>query len=902
MASEKQAIKSKSAKAGATKTPINMRDFEPVQQFFEKMRADLQINREKFDGLKTAQIYAEQMDKLIALIYSEQKNLPFTIIATGGYGRGRLARFSDIDLLFVTGQKNCPFETSALIERALYLLWDLHIVLGHNIGTAKQLVQTACEDIPLATSLIDIRYLLGSEKIYQDFLKIRKEDMARLLPRQKFIDAKIQETKTRHQKHGASRYMLEPNIKEGRGGLRDLDLLHWLCGYRPDKGMIYDAGGLKEILGVRLYHNYQRLEKFLWDVRMAIHDVAGRKDENLILDIQPDIAARLGYRAGQKKIEKTVERFMRHYFLNMRKVGFLSKTVTAAIEIEATEKIFAITDKAWADMESFKQKGRFLRVESEGQLTRDPLNMFRIIMVAAQNRLTLHPQTLILLTKYRRNIIAYRMDTEANRLFLQILTLKKGVAWAMRRLNETGILENFIPEFRNIIAQMQFNRYHYYTTDAHTIHALDVISHIEAAEFKAQLPLASRLAREKKYRRSLLYTAIFLHDIGKGSGRDHSLVGEEIAYQLCPRLGFNPQQVEIIAWLVKHHLVMSNVAFKRDLYDYQTLIDFANLVGNVERLNLLLMLTVTDIRAVSHISWTNYKASLLRELYQKTFDILDDFKTPNAENYQGIYLERIIAKREKLRADFSKWDSGEDYLAGLPANYLHAHSHTEIIAHGRQVERLESEHKKWLVHLLPEADGVRIEFIAHWHKKSFTDFAAILAMVGCNTHRANLFRLGNIYVMASFHSPDFSMSQGSQKYLHKISENILGDNEAAYQNQMKEIDAKIEQKTVKRKKSSQKTKTHKMMAKDTRAQGTVNFYLNHSGLYSLVEVHGLDRQGLLYELSNVLSQANLQIFATKIATFGEKVTDVFYVKDEFGLKLENNDQLEMIKQEMLAVL
>ena len=224
-----------------------MRDFEPVRQFFEKMRADLQRNSEKFDGLKTAQIYAEQMDKLIALIYREQKNLPFTIIATGvAMGAGGWQDFLILIYYLLQGRKTArPRVRMTLIERALYLLWDLHIVLGHNIGTAKQLVKVACEDIPLATSLIDVRYLLGSKKIYEDFLKIRKEDMARLLPRQKFIDAKIQETKTRHQKHGASRYMLEPNIKEGRGGLRDLDLLHWLCGYRPDKGMIYDAGGPK---------------------------------------------------------------------------------------------------------------------------------------------------------------------------------------------------------------------------------------------------------------------------------------------------------------------------------------------------------------------------------------------------------------------------------------------------------------------------------------------------------------------------------------------------------------------------------------------------------------------------------------------------------------------------------
>ncbi len=571
-------------------------------QDFQQLQKKLHDTAHLLQALPRAKLYAKGIDHLIVSLYADEAELPFAIVATGGYGRARLAPYSDIDLLFIHSEGELSPKNHQLIERCLYVLWDLHITVGHNRGSSNEIMASACADIPFATALIDARFLSGNLEIYADFIKMRQSEMARLLPREEFIAAKILETKRRHGKHGKSRYMLEPNIKEGRGGLRDLDMLYWICSYAPEQKSVQDLQALGNILGNSSYHTYLQLENFLWEVRTAMHDVSGHKDESLILEIQPEIAQKLGYRASKNNIGKIVERFMRHYFLNARKVGFLAKIVTAEIEINATRKIYALPKQASNMIGNFHQEGRFLTFQNEQQLQDNPLNMLNIFQIAVENNLRIHPHAILLLTQHKKLLVPYRKDERANALFMDILTAPKNGAWALKRLNETGLLGEFIPQFRNIIAQMQFNRYHHYTTDAHTIYAIDIMAKIEQGQLQAEFPLASIVGKEGNYRRKLLYCALFLHDIGKGKTKPHSIVGSEIAYDLCPRLGFNDEETEIVAWLVLNHLVMSHTAFTRDLLARKTLIDFATLVQNVERLRLLFMVTLADIRAVSDVS------------------------------------------------------------------------------------------------------------------------------------------------------------------------------------------------------------------------------------------------------------------------------------------------------------
>ena len=316
-------------------------------------------------AIQAAEYHADAIDNIIGAMYQQisPQTLPFAIVATGGYGRSRLAPFSDIDLLFVHDAQCDMKQVQSLAERCLYVLWDLHLPLGYKIGTAEQILTDAVCDIVSATTLIDMRFITGNHTIYQMFLQATIVQMADKLPRQEFIKQKIVETDGRHSKQGNTRYMLEPNIKEGRGALRDLDLLHWICVYQPEQGMINDKNALQRILGDRLYYDYQLLQNFLWNVRYLLHQISARKDEVLTLDIQPEIAIKLGYRAADQNIGKHVERFMRHYFLNVRKVGFLARTVIADIELSNNRQIFALPLNKLSykkSLQGFHQEGNYL--------------------------------------------------------------------------------------------------------------------------------------------------------------------------------------------------------------------------------------------------------------------------------------------------------------------------------------------------------------------------------------------------------------------------------------------------------------------------------------------------------------------------------------------------------------
>ncbi len=862
-------------------------------------------------ALEAAMFRAQGFDALIRNLYADETELPFALVAIGGYGRGRLAPFSDIDLLFIHRSDADLTKVTPLMERCLYVLWDLHVKLGYKIGTHDDMTQNLLDDIVAATALIDMRFITGDRQLYDDFAKHSVAWLAKNLPRQKFFASKMQETKTRHAKQGDTRYLLEPNIKEGRGGLRDLDMLYWICSYQPETGAINKQNALQEKLGAQLYRDYQHLEKFLWNIRFLNHLISGRGVEILTLDIQPEIAEKLGYRVHENNIGKRVERFMRHYFFNLRKIGLLARTIFADIEISHNRKMFALPQSAYQEVKGFHRQGRFLSFKQPDAPQTNPLLMLSILIVAMQHNLRLHPQTLRAMIQHHNLLAAYRDDATANQLFLQILTQGEKGVWALKRMSDTGLLGVFVPAFRNIIAQMQFNRYHYYTTDTHTFHALNILAKIENAKIsgglRRELPIISHLAHDKKYRRKLLYCALFLHDIGKGQKEHHSIVGAKVAKELCPRLGFDKEETSMVSWLVRHHLDMSDTAFKRDLLDRRTIADFVALVENQERLQLLLMLTVIDIKAVSPVSWNSHKDTLLHELYSRTLDMLSQ------QEQFGYYVDD---EATSLRANLTnalkdEAIKAEDYVRHLPENYLKAYSQEEIIHHAKIVFALENKtppYDKQHFHLRfheqsemeKEGDGghLRVGFIVRWYPKCFTDCAAIIALASGNIVQANLFRISSDYVVVYFVS-QFANFRNCTQHLQKIANDILNRDIFGDKKLYRAHIDTLHQKMAALPKGSD---GHNIAQSSIVRQGEVKFHLNVSDLYTVIEVSARDRQGLLYQIADRLSEDNIQINAAKIATFGEEAIDSFYVKDAFGFKLENKQVLDNVKKKLQAVL
>jgi len=544
-----------------------------------------------------------------------------SVLTVGGSGRGEMAPFSDIDLLFVTPYKQTAWGES-LIESVLYLLWDLGLKVGYSVRTISECLRLGREDITIRTTLLETRYIWGEAELARELEeKLWSDLFSKTGP--EFTEAKLQERSARHKQQGA-RYVLEPNIKEGKGGLRDLQTLFWIGKY------LYGAKTPAELIdhGVLTqteFDIFERAEEFLWTVRCYLHLHAGRPSEVLTFDAQFDIAAKLGFEdsAGQRG----VERFMQQYFRHATAVGDLTRFFLTALETKHVKQapsfrqaIFNVfSSNTVPDVaDGFRVENNRLHVERDSFFQRDPVNILRLFAEGLRTGVLLHPGAM-LLVKANLHLIDEKMrrDPVANKIFLDLLLGTNNPERPLRRMNELGVLGAFLPEFERIVAMMQFNVYHHFTVDEHTIQCISNLSMIERGELTEDLPVASGILSEGVNRR-VLFVALLLHDIGKGLPEDHSIAGARIAERICPRLGLSDDECETVVWLVRQHLLMSDVAQKRDISDARTVQDFAREVGSRVRLKLLTVLTVCDIRGVGPGVWNNWKAVLLRHCLART--------------------------------------------------------------------------------------------------------------------------------------------------------------------------------------------------------------------------------------------------------------------------------------------
>ena len=541
-----------------------------------------------------------------------------SIMAVGGYGRGALAPFSDIDLLFLRPYKQTAHAES-VIEFMLYALWDLGFKVGHASRTVDECMKLAREDFTIRTALLEARCLVGDAALAAE-LKRRYRKEVQEGTGAEFVAAKLKERDERHARAGASRYLVEPNVKEGKGGLRDLNTLFWIAQYLHPSEEPSEIVRLEEFTSGEL-KTFIRAFEFLWSVRAFLHYATGRAEERLTFDLQPEMARRMGY--GDRGDAPAVERFMRRYFLIAKEVGALTRVFCAKLEQEQTARPHGLSRflprrKARKALEPgfFEDQGR-LNVDPE-RFEADPVNVIRLFALADRHDLDLHPDAFALATRSARLITPrLRRDPAAVRRFLDLLAKGRHTYRTLTLMNEAGVLGRFVPEFGRIVAQMQFNMYHSYTVDEHTLRAVGVIADIAAGRLGDDHPLAVSVMPLIADREAL-FLAMLLHDTGKGGVGGQEIAGARSARQACERLGLPRERIELIAWLVEHHLVMSDFAQKRDVSDPSTIAAFAQIVENPERLRLLLVLTVADIRAVGPGVWNGWKGQLMRELYNAT--------------------------------------------------------------------------------------------------------------------------------------------------------------------------------------------------------------------------------------------------------------------------------------------
>jgi [protein-PII] uridylyltransferase len=872
---------------------------EILRQALADGRAEVRRRFERSaNGLSAAHAHSFLIDQLIRVLHDDtaEKFYPapnptrserLTLVATGGYGRGQLAPQSDVDLLFLLPYKQTP-RGEQVVEHMLYMLWDLGLKVGHATRSVGECIRFARADLTIRTALLEARYIWGEQALFAELQQRFATDVMAGSARE-FVEQKLAERDARHVRMGDSRYVLEPNIKEGKGGLRDLHTLFWIAkfAYR-----VSDVGELtvRGVLTATEVAKFAKAESFLWTIRFQLHNLTGRPEERLTFDVQAELARRMGYtdHAGSRG----VERFMKHYFLVAKDVGDLTRIFCAALEAEQQRKPRLSLARLWGnwrrDLAGFRVEGVRLTIADADSFLADPVNLIRVFWVAHQQGLDIHPTALRLITQNLRRIdAALRENREANRLFLEILTSQTDPEVSLRRMNEAGVFGRFVPDFGRVVAQMQYDMYHVYTVDEHTLFAIGILNRIEHGIFKDELPLATSLMPKLQSRRAL-YVALLLHDIAKGRGGDHSELGERIAYKLGPRFGLSAEETETVAWLVRQHLAMSNVAFKRDLQDPQTIADFVALVQSPERLKLLLVLTVADIRGVGPKTWNNWKAALLRELYWAADERMIG---PLNGEAQKLVERRIAEAAAALRAELKDWNDAdfEAHVArGTPSYWLSVDPVTAA-RHARMMRRARLDDAPLSVETRvdPPRGVTELTIYTADHPGLFASIAGAMAVSGANIVDAKIFTLADGMALDSFWLQDaeggaFDRPEKLARLAVLIEQSLSG--------RLRSLD-ELKHRRTGPTRARVFTVTPRVLI-DNEASAT----------HTVIEVNGRDRPGLLYDVTSALTALQLQIATAKISTFGERVVDVFYVKNIFGLKVDHPAQLVEISDSLTAAL
>jgi [protein-PII] uridylyltransferase len=872
------------------------RCFEILKPAFWDARARVKRDAEEngLHGLMAARALSAIQDTTIRFIFdlavhsvrpenNRNKAELIAVVATGGYGRGELAPGSDIDLLFLRPARQTPWGES-VIEFVLYMLWDLGLKVGHATRSLFECVRLAKQDVTIRTALLEARFLAGEKTLYDELRRRFWTEIATGTGRD-FVEAKLRERDERHVHQGETRYLVEPNIKEGKGGLRDLQTLYWIGKYLYH---VYDAAALVQnaVFTKDEYKVFTKAEAFLWNVRVHLHYLMGRAEERLSFDVQPSLAAVLGFVDENPRV--AVERFMRAYFLVAKDVGDLTRIFCAALEMQNRKRRAGLTrilpgflKPRTPNDDFFVDTGRLNAQDSA--FKRDPLSFIRIFHLADIKNIDIHPHALRTITRQLSLIDdTLRNDATANRLFLEILSSRRKPEWALKLMNEAGVLGKFVPEFGRVVALMQFNMYHHYTVDEHLIRAVGYVSAIEHARWNEEHPLATDVFKRLESR-EVIYCAMLLHDIAKGLPGDHSKTGAAIAETVCQRFGLKPEDTASVAWLVEHHLIMSDIAQRRDISDPKTVRDFVSIVQSPEMLRYLLILTVADICAVGPGVWNGWKAQLLRELYYEAESIMSGGDTARAHS------ARVDQAKEALKARIADMPMmvRERTLGRQYDSYWLAFETDMHERHARLLARADAEKVTFAFDAIANESRAVTEIVIYApdHPGVFARITGAIAVSGGMIVDAKAFTTSDGFALDIFSVLDADGGPfGDASRIGRLRQTIE-----------RTLSGEIRPQTLIAQRSA------RSRASAFKVPSRVNFDNQASTTATVIEVRGLDRLGFLHDVATSLFESNLSISSAMIATYGERVVDVFYVRDSFGHKVVHPEKLKSVEMRLLEV-
>jgi len=824
-------------------------------------------------------------DHVLADLYpaaNRSRGERLALVAVGGYGRGEMAPHSDVDIAFLTPAKAAPW-CEQVIEALLYYLWDLGLKVGHSSRSLDEGVRMAREDLTIRTALLEGRYLWGEQALYEEASRRFWSEVV-VGSEQRFIAEKLAERSARHKRMGDSRYVVEPNVKDGKGGLRDLQTLYWIAKYIHrvrSAGELVDAG----LFTPREYRSFRRAEAFLLAVRCHLHTITGRAEDRLTFDLQREVARRMNF--ADRPGKSAVERFMQFYFLQARHVGHLTGVFLAHFD----EQIAGRPARGLALLRG-RGKGRKvagydiasgrLSAPDEEWFRADPVRLVEIFKIAEEEGLEIHPTTTRLIRRDAELIkAAVRGDARANALFLSVLAGRNDPEKVLRWMNEAGVFGRFVPDFGKVGAQMQFDMYHHYTVDEHTIRAIGLLARIERGELGEDHPLATGIVR-RLARRRVLYVATLLHDIAKGRGGDHSVLGAQVAERLCPRLGLDEDETELVAWLVRWHLLMSATAFKRDLTDHKTIEDFVGEVQSLERLRQLMVLTVVDIRAVGPGIWNSWKRQLIGQLYEAAEERMRlGTKRRGRE-------ERVAARRARVAELLGE-------KAGVLDQMEDRFDDAYWIAEPEDIIALN------LVHCAAAREaGERLSI----HAQYYAARGATLVTVIADDHPGLFYRIAGAIHLAGGNIIDARIHTTRQG---KAVDNFLVQDPVGQpfreEHQIERLESHIRDCLANRIELVPQLARRPLArprADSFEVRPQVFYDHEASNRFTVIEVSARDRPALLNRLARVLFEQRLMVHSAHITHYGERAVDTFYVTDLLGGKLAGEERLARLEKALLA--
>jgi len=874
---------------GATKSRMLVVNL--LKQAMEDGRAE--ISRRLMDrpsaGHEVAEAQAFLVDQVIRILHdhvvahvypatNRSTGEHISIIAVGGYGRGEMAPHSDVDIAFITPSKQTSW-CEQVIEAMLYFMWDLSLKVGHSSRSLDDMVRMSKSDLTIRTAMLEGRYVWGDQDLYEEARSRFWRDVVKGTERQ-FVSEKLAERDDRHKRMGDSRYVVEPNVKEGKGSLRDLHALYWIGKY------IYKVRSSAELVDVGLltpkeYRAFRRAENFFWAVRCHLHTITNRAEDRLTFDLQREVARRMQY--SDRPGKSAVERFMQYFFLQAKVVGTLTGVFLSQLDEQFAAKsprgLLAGFRAKTRTVKGYKVFGGRIQAPSEDWFRNDPVRLVEIFVIAEREGLDIHPETMRMISRDASLIREeHRKDKRANELFLELLTGRVDPEKVLRWFNEAGVFGRFVTEFARVNAQMQFDMYHHYTVDEHTIQAIGLLSRIERGELTKDHPLAHEIIHKIRSRRAL-YCAVLMHDIAKGRGGDHSVLGAEIALRLCPRFGLDQEETELVSWMVRQHLLLSATAFKRDLSDSKTIHDFVEVMQSLDRLRQLTLLTVVDIRAVGPGTWNSWKRQLITELYSATEERL---RLGHAEHGRE---KRVAAKKAAVAANWPGAAALVDTIGKqLVDAYWIAESADVIARNLAQLDAAGDEPLSIASEYYPARGATMVTVIAADHPGLFYRIAGGIHLAGGNIIDARIHTtrsgraVDNFLVQDPLGRP--FMETGQMQRLRTSIENALANRIKILPQLVARPDARP-----------------RADAFDVRPR--VLFDNKASNRFTVVEVNARDRPALLNRLAYALFESKLMVFSAHIATYGERAADTFYVTDLLGEKLTNPARLKTLERRLL---